>query len=131
MTDLKKLIYQHRIEKDMRLFDMANIIGVSSAKLSGFETRGEAIDIDAAGKLFTELNNSGGWISVDDRKAPCNVAIDIFVDYQDMNGRVCNCFYNPTNNKFWHWDDKCKNKIQFYAGYVTHWMPLPAVPSTK
>ena len=68
------------------------------------------------------------WIGVHEQAPPVNVAIDLWVDCQDMTGRMCNCFYNPKNNKYWYWDDKCKNKIQFYASYATHWMPLPDAP---
>ncbi len=68
------------------------------------------------------------WISVELEKVPANEVVDIWVDWQDMTGRLCNCFYNPVNNKFWYWDDKCKNKIQIYADYATHWMRIPDAP---
>ncbi|MEL7477266.1 MAG: DUF551 domain-containing protein [Pseudomonadota bacterium] len=68
------------------------------------------------------------WISVDIEKPKSNKCIDIWIDLPDAEGRVCNCFYNPKNNKYWKWDEKVKNKIQFYSSDISHWMPLPEPP---
>ena len=83
---------------------------------------------DANQERIKELEAQQQWINVAYKKPTQNYCVDIWVNSQDITGRVCNCFYNPKNNKFWYWDNKCKTKIQIYASYVTHWMPLPKPP---
>jgi hypothetical protein len=70
------------------------------------------------------MNN---WISVNDALPELTVCVDLYVDWQDYTGRVCNCFRN-NDGDYWMWDDSVRFKININASLVTHWMPLPEPP---
>lgn len=69
-----------------------------------------------------------GWISVHDMTPPKEMCVDIWFDYSDGAGRLCNCFYNSENDEFWYWGENDGEKVEFDAGLVTHWRPLPPTP---
>lgn len=66
------------------------------------------------------------WISVDEQLPDDNVCVDLYVDWQDYTGRVCNCFRADGN--YWKWDESVRFKITIDSFLVTHWMPLPEPP---
>ena len=69
-----------------------------------------------------------GWISVHDMTPPKDLCVDIWFEYSDGEGRICNCFYNSENDDFWCWGENDGEKIHFDAGFVTHWQLLPSPP---
>lgn len=87
--------------------------------------------INLINQCFTELQPQ--WVSVDDRLPDRNECIDIWghlsAGYnQGDESRICDVFYNHTNNYWWHYNDD--QVVQIVKGFnVTHWQSLPLPPS--
>lgn len=70
--------------------------------------------------------NMSNWISVTEEVPEHGVCVDLYMDWQDCTGRVCNCFLG--DNGFWKWDDEVRFKTKIPSHMITHWMIIPNPP---
>lgn len=66
------------------------------------------------------------WINANEHEPRIGECVDIYIDWQDYTGRVCNCF--RSDDGYWKWDELVQSKIKIDSYIVTHWMPLPEPP---
>ncbi|AUR91108.1 hypothetical protein NVP1155O_35 [Vibrio phage 1.155.O._10N.222.55.B3] len=74
-------------------------------------------------KILTEKLEQASrskWVEIGRAFPESHECVDVWVNHQDFNGRVCNCFYNISNDEFWCWESRTKFKI--CKSNVSHWM---------
>ena len=69
------------------------------------------------------------WIEINTETPDSGACVDLYVDWQDCTGRVCNCFRDGDN--YWRWDESVRFKMQIQRSMITHWMSLPEPPEQK